>query len=474
MYANNVYENEQNSGNVPAFLMKLWTLVEDHSTDDLIYWGQNGTSFHIHDQNRFSREVLPRYFKHNNIASFIRQLNMYGFRKVVNVDQGALKVDRDDLEFHHTYFQQGQEQLLENIKRKVSNSNRMESVKLKQEDVSKVLTDVRCLKGRQDGLTNKLDLLKRENEALWREVASLQQKHMKQQQIVNKVIQFLVTLVRGNQSVTRKRKTPLMLSDSSHLDAKIPRTNSHLSIEPKSFEGPSSANTHTTRGPIIHDVTDSFLQNSGVLLEEISSSDLEDLVSGGEKNVATTSVLDPVATSVPKTVVSSSVPVTTVTSVQPTYTTNTTSSYDKDSSPNQAVQTELDVMQMDLDSLKDLFAGQYSIDPNLVMGIFTPDVSMNQSSETILDSLENSAENSNSNNDAATNILGNELIQYQPPEDLPNLFDFGDVYDGDLNHITTDTDFISDSLLTPDCTPVSPSTHDQTSLTSQVKTEEVD
>ena len=37
----------------------------------------------------------------------------------------------------------------------------MESVKLKQEDVSKVLTDVRCLKGRQDGLTNKLDLLKR-------------------------------------------------------------------------------------------------------------------------------------------------------------------------------------------------------------------------------------------------------------------------------------------------------------------------
>ena len=28
-------------------------------------------------------------------------------------------------------------------------------------------------------------------------------------------------------------------------------------------------------------------------------------------------------------------------------------------------------MQMDLDSLKDLFTGQYSIDPNLIMGVMS-------------------------------------------------------------------------------------------------------
>lgn len=37
---------------------------------------QTGTSFHVFDQGRFAKEVLPKYFKHNNMASFVRQLNM--------------------------------------------------------------------------------------------------------------------------------------------------------------------------------------------------------------------------------------------------------------------------------------------------------------------------------------------------------------------------------------------------------------
>lgn len=41
---------------------------------------QNGTSFHVFDQGRFAKEVLPKYFKHNNMASFVRQLNMCKYR----------------------------------------------------------------------------------------------------------------------------------------------------------------------------------------------------------------------------------------------------------------------------------------------------------------------------------------------------------------------------------------------------------
>ncbi|XP_077314590.1 heat shock factor protein 4-like isoform X1 [Lithobates pipiens] len=74
--------------NVPAFLTKLWTLVEDPETNHLICWSVNGTSFHVFDQGRFAKEVLPKYFKHNNMASFVRQLNMFSYQPTGMADCG--------------------------------------------------------------------------------------------------------------------------------------------------------------------------------------------------------------------------------------------------------------------------------------------------------------------------------------------------------------------------------------------------
>ncbi|KAJ7408978.1 heat shock transcription factor 4 [Willisornis vidua] len=140
------------SSNVPAFLTKLWTLVEDPETNHLICWSSNGTSFHVFDQGRFAKEVLPKYFKHNNMASFVRQLNMYGFRKVVNIEQGGLvKPERDDTEFQHLCFLQGHEHLLEHIKRKVS-VVKSEETKMRQEDLSRLLYEVQILRSQQENM----------------------------------------------------------------------------------------------------------------------------------------------------------------------------------------------------------------------------------------------------------------------------------------------------------------------------------
>uniref|UniRef100_A0A8C3XI31 Heat shock transcription factor 2 n=1 Tax=Chelydra serpentina TaxID=8475 RepID=A0A8C3XI31_CHESE len=51
-----------------------------------------------------------------------------------------------------------------------------------------------------------------ENESLWREVAELRAKHLQQQQVIRKIVQFIVTLVQNNQLVSLKRKRPLLLN----------------------------------------------------------------------------------------------------------------------------------------------------------------------------------------------------------------------------------------------------------------------
>uniref|UniRef100_A0A8C7PS99 Heat shock transcription factor 1a n=1 Tax=Oncorhynchus mykiss TaxID=8022 RepID=A0A8C7PS99_ONCMY len=257
--------------NVPAFLMKLWTLIEDPDTDPLICWSPNGNSFHVFDQGQFSKDVLPKYFKHSNMTSFVRQLNMYGFRKVVHIEQGGLvKPEKDDMEFQHPYFIRGQEPLLENIKRKVTNVSNVkhEDLKMSSDDVSKILTNVQNIKGKQETIDSQIIAMKHENETLWREVASLRQKHVQQQKVVNKLIQFLVTLVQSNRVLGMKRKIPLMLNDSSSAHS-MPKYSRQYSLEhlqasssispsgsPFTSTGLFTAESSLNNGPIISDVTD--------------------------------------------------------------------------------------------------------------------------------------------------------------------------------------------------------------------------
>uniref|UniRef100_A0A4W2HHU9 Heat shock transcription factor 1 n=1 Tax=Bos indicus x Bos taurus TaxID=30522 RepID=A0A4W2HHU9_BOBOX len=281
--------------NVPAFLTKLWTLVSDPDTDALICWSPSGNSFHVLDQGQFAKEVLPKYFKHSNMASFVRQLNMYGFRKVVHIEQGGLvKPERDDTEFQHPCFLRGQEQLLENIKRKVTSVStlRSEDIKIRQDSVTKLLTDVQLMKGKQESMDSKLLAMKHENEALWREVASLRQKHAQQQKVVNKLIQFLISLVQSNRILGVKRKIPLMLNDGGPAHP-MPKYGRQYSLEhihgPGPYPAPSPAysgsslyspDAVTSSGPIISDITElapgSPVASSGGSVDErpLSSSPL--------------------------------------------------------------------------------------------------------------------------------------------------------------------------------------------------------
>ena len=78
---------------------------------ETVGWTSTRDSFIIRSISRFTEEVLPRYFKHHNFASFIRQLNMYGFRKVRHSD--------GDNVYLNEHFKRGCPHLLNNITRKL-------------------------------------------------------------------------------------------------------------------------------------------------------------------------------------------------------------------------------------------------------------------------------------------------------------------------------------------------------------------
>ncbi|XP_025027995.1 heat shock factor protein 3-like [Python bivittatus] len=170
---------------------------------------ENGQNFCILDEQRFAKELLPKYFKHNNLSSFIRQLNIYGFRKVIALENGMITSDKNPaIEFQHPFFKRGKADLLANIKRKVS-TVRPEDLKVCPDDLHKVLSEVQEMREQQNNMDIKLESMKRENKALWKEVASLRQKHNQQQQLLSKILEFILGLMRGNCILGLKRKRSL-------------------------------------------------------------------------------------------------------------------------------------------------------------------------------------------------------------------------------------------------------------------------
>ena len=105
----------------PPFVRKAYQLVSDADTNHIVSWTNNGSTFTIWDSHAFQLQILPKYFKHNNLCSFIRQLNTYGFHKI---NRG----DGDELEFCHQNFVSWGENKLCLIKRKNAKKTVKENV----------------------------------------------------------------------------------------------------------------------------------------------------------------------------------------------------------------------------------------------------------------------------------------------------------------------------------------------------------
>ncbi|CAH8333922.1 unnamed protein product [Eruca vesicaria subsp. sativa] len=85
-----------------AFLSKAYEIVDDPSTDNIISWGPNGTSFVVWKPLKCQRDLLTR---HLGVTGFVR-FEVYGFSKTVSGQQ---------LEFERADFVKGHPELLEKI-----------------------------------------------------------------------------------------------------------------------------------------------------------------------------------------------------------------------------------------------------------------------------------------------------------------------------------------------------------------------
>ncbi|OQR88147.1 HSF-type DNA-binding [Achlya hypogyna] len=108
----------------PVFLQKTYALF-DEAPPTTAGWAHGGRTVVVKDPQEFARTILPQYFKHNNFASFVRQLNFYGFRKYKRDERlfGQQETVLEEgmqywWEFYHPKFLRDQPRLMGQIRRK--------------------------------------------------------------------------------------------------------------------------------------------------------------------------------------------------------------------------------------------------------------------------------------------------------------------------------------------------------------------
>ncbi|WVY97577.1 hypothetical protein V8G54_029728 [Vigna mungo] len=146
------------------FLLKTYMLVEDPTTNDVVSWNDDGTTFVVLQPAEFARNLLPTLFNHCNFSSFVRQLNTYGFRKV----------RRSRWEFCNERFRKGEKELLWEIRRKKSCLRKKQHGAQESDEDQRSLTS--SFSSNYAVLMDENKRLKKENKVLQSELTTIKTK----------------------------------------------------------------------------------------------------------------------------------------------------------------------------------------------------------------------------------------------------------------------------------------------------------
>ena len=220
---------------IPPFVQKLNSFLEDGKNTDLIRWSDNGNSFVVLDEDEFAKTLIPELFKHNNYASFVRQLNMYGFHKKVGLSDNSMRAserkNKTPSEYSNPYFRRGHPDLLWLIQ-KPKNATGKKGKKdadqndddaddyvdegqqqqptrqrppqlkqlgdgdstLSQEQLSSIHQELSQIRNQQVAISKMMGALKREQEQLYGQAATYQEQHNRHENSINAILTFLATI----------------------------------------------------------------------------------------------------------------------------------------------------------------------------------------------------------------------------------------------------------------------------------------
>ncbi|KAL7624291.1 Heat shock transcription factor [Parahypoxylon ruwenzoriense] len=225
---------------IPPFVQKLNSFLEESKNTDLIRWSEKGDSFIVLDEDEFAKTLIPELFKHNNYASFVRQLNMYGFHKKVGLSDNSMKAserkNKSPSEYYNPYFKRGHPNLLWLINKPKSGNGKKngkkrdegdgesdeeivatddalghaftqqsaqnralpapESGPLQKKELAVVRDQMTALQQRQKQISEAIQRLRQEHNQLYQQAVMFQNMHDRHENSINAILNFLANVFR--------------------------------------------------------------------------------------------------------------------------------------------------------------------------------------------------------------------------------------------------------------------------------------
>lgn len=178
------------------FVRKLYKMLEDPSYSSVVRWGDDGDSFVVLENEKFTKSILPKHFKHSNFASFVRQLNKYDFHKVrQNNEEGATSIYGPNAwEFRHPEFKANSKDSLDNIRRKAPAPRKVSQIADEQMPIHQIdLMNQQLLAQAQqlEQLSGKYTELSINHQMMLQEVLRVQKTVLNHEHVIQDVMTFL-------------------------------------------------------------------------------------------------------------------------------------------------------------------------------------------------------------------------------------------------------------------------------------------